>query len=397
MSNRQGIAMTGAGLWVVLGLTGACSGDPSGPAGDTEDSVGGPSAATSGDDATPSGGPGATTSGVTGEEATASDPSADSSGDTDGIPPPDDDVDDPNLVVIPWDGHAAAVSLTFDDGDPTHYDVAAPVLDARGVKGTFFIVTNTVESLGASGIAGFEALADNGHELANHTISHTGSSVGTPGEVTDCHAWLQTTFGIAASTFAYPNVDITSTYEDAAAGLYVASRGGGAGEHILLGDDPNWHELPSWFISDPRTDPGYLYQPEETIVALGETMQAGAWRILTFHGIGPSGFWANTSADNLGAIIDSLDGEDVWIDTFARVASYLRGQHLLEDAPPTDGPGGALEWTWAVPPGLPPDTVLRVSIDGGTLSQGGEPLVWNGSEGFYPVDPSAGALTWTPP
>jgi hypothetical protein len=36
-----------------------------------------------------------------------------------------------------------------------------------------------------------------------------------------------------------------------------------------------------------------------------------------------------------------------------------------------------------------------VTVDGGTLSQGGMPLAWD-SHGYYPVALDAGMLTWTP-
>ena len=32
----------------------------------------------------------------------------------------------PQLKVVPWNGHKAATSLTFDDGDPIHLDVVIP-------------------------------------------------------------------------------------------------------------------------------------------------------------------------------------------------------------------------------------------------------------------------------
>ena len=47
-----------------------------------------------------------------------------------------------SFQVLPWNGSPAAFSLTFDDGDPSHLDVAVPELDKRGLKGTFFLIAN---------------------------------------------------------------------------------------------------------------------------------------------------------------------------------------------------------------------------------------------------------------
>jgi peptidoglycan/xylan/chitin deacetylase (PgdA/CDA1 family) len=34
-----------------------------------------------------------------------------------------------------------AVSLTFDDGDPSNYTAGVPELEARGMKASFYIIT----------------------------------------------------------------------------------------------------------------------------------------------------------------------------------------------------------------------------------------------------------------
>jgi peptidoglycan/xylan/chitin deacetylase (PgdA/CDA1 family) len=310
------------------------------------------------------------------------------------IPPPNGGGDAPNLRVVPWNGRRAAVTLTFDDADPSHYDLAAPVLDERGVKATFFVVSNTIESIGQGARDGFARLSGAGHELANHTRTHAGSSQGDASEVSDCDAYLRNRFGVEPSTFAYPNVDITATYKNAAAALYVASRGGGDGAHVAWNGNPDWHNLPSYFIADPANDQGYLYHPDQATAALDATLEAGAWRILTIHGVGPNGFWANTSVANLTLVVEHLSGKDFWVDTFARVAGYLRAARALEGATVESNAAG-LDWTWTVPPGFPGDVRLRVLIDGGTLTQNGQTLVWNGTGGYYPVDPRTGSLRWS--
>ena len=44
--------------------------------------------------------------------------------------------------ITTWpDNRKGAVSLGFDDGCPSHLSVAVPALNARGFKGTFFLIT----------------------------------------------------------------------------------------------------------------------------------------------------------------------------------------------------------------------------------------------------------------
>ena len=311
------------------------------------------------------------------------------------IPPPSATVDDPNLIVLAWNGHEAAVSFTFDDADPTHYELAGPVLDERGVKATFFVVSNTIEGFGDGSRDGFAALHDAGHELANHTVSHKGSSENDASEVSGCDAYIAETFGAAPVTFAYPNVDITATYKDPAIALYVASRGGGGGEHVGVDDELDWHDVPSLFVAEPENDQGYTFTPDEVMSALDDTRAAGAWRILTFHGIGSTGFFANTNPESVAAIADHVAGGDFWIDTFARVASYLYAQRELERVTGAQVGAAQVTWRWTLPPRFAADVRLRVLIDGGTLSQQGDAVPWDGEAGYYAVDPTRLELTWT--
>jgi hypothetical protein len=44
---------------------------------------------------------------------------------------------------------------------------------------------------------------------------------------------------------------------------------------------------------------------------------------------------------------------------------------------------------------MPPGKVLRVTVDGGKLSQNGTQLSWD-SHGYYEVALDAGNLTWIP-
>jgi hypothetical protein len=53
--------------------------------------------------------------------------------------------DVPKTEITKWqDGKQACVSLTFDDASINHFRVDIPLLDERGMPGTFFIITNNV-------------------------------------------------------------------------------------------------------------------------------------------------------------------------------------------------------------------------------------------------------------
>ena len=66
-----------------------------------------------------------------------------------------------------------AVMLTFDDGYKNHYDNAFPILKKYNAKGVFFIISSKPDN--DSNYANWNQLkemADNGQEIASHTVSH---------------------------------------------------------------------------------------------------------------------------------------------------------------------------------------------------------------------------------
>ena len=72
----------------------------------------------------------------------------------------------------PWPGGCqGAVSLTFDDGLPTHLTAAIPIMEDHGVRGTFYIPPRGDDW--ARRLAPWRAVAKAGHELGNHSLSHT--------------------------------------------------------------------------------------------------------------------------------------------------------------------------------------------------------------------------------
>lgn len=66
-------------------------------------------------------------------------------------------------------GQTCAVSLTYDDGLPVHYELVGPLLEQYGLRGTFYVP-------GASDVRAhperWRLLARRGHELGNHSLFH---------------------------------------------------------------------------------------------------------------------------------------------------------------------------------------------------------------------------------
>ena len=85
---------------------------------------------------------------------------------------------------------------------------------------------------------------------------------------------------------------------------------------------------------------------------------------------------------------------DVWIDSMVNVGAYWRAQKVVSAVTPAAA-GGGQTWTWTLPAHFPPGKYLRITVDGGTPSQNGAPLSWDG-HGYYEIALDAGSLTLAP-
>ena len=71
-----------------------------------------------------------------------------------------------------------AISLTFDDGMHSQLEIAAPRMEDRGFRGTFYL--NPRGEDWQDRLAAWQPLQAAGHEIGNHTIAHPCSLNTTP-------------------------------------------------------------------------------------------------------------------------------------------------------------------------------------------------------------------------
>ena len=121
---------------------------------------------------------------------------------------------DPALRIATWQGdRAGAFAFTLDDGQREHAEIAAPMFDAVGLKATFVINPGKIVT-GADGwFASWDhwrALAGNGHEIGNHTMTHpnlTDASVTADmleAQIVTAKQVIEREIGLPCITFCYP-------------------------------------------------------------------------------------------------------------------------------------------------------------------------------------------------
>ena len=299
------------------------------------------------------------------------------------------------MRVLPWNGHRAALTLTFDDSSPSEADEAVPVLDQRGVRATFFVTEKNLWSDAAD--ATWARALREGHELGNHTVDHChgrdlghGACLSAKAEIERCNEFIESKLGARdVYTFAYPFVDEHGGYKRVAESDFLLARAG-AGGLVDATKTPDWYAMDARFIEPSRGE-----KLSDWDGWIDETVHDEKWLVLVFHSILPETWSEGIPQETLGAIVDHAKAaDDLWIDTFVNVGAYLRAERLFSGLKPVPLAAG-VGFRWTLPHHFPPGKSLRIAVDRGGLSQNGVALQPEPG-GVFTVALDAKELAWTP-
>lgn len=183
------------------------------------------------------------------------------------------------------------VSFTFDDGTADQWQAKA-LLEARGMRATFYANSGTVGAAGFLSWSQLLALQTAGHEVGGHTRTHPGDLSALPDdqrrrEVCDDRAALLA-HGILAATFAYPHATFDAPTQDVVrlCGYGTARTVGGlqCPACAFAETTPSQDGLAVRSADEvlSGTTLADLQRAVTTAEALG-----GGWVPLVFHGLGP--------------------------------------------------------------------------------------------------------------
>lgn len=231
------------------------------------------------------------------------------------------------------EGKTGAVSLTYDDGLDSQLDLAVPALDRFGFKATFFLTFDNIRRR----LDDWAALAKQGHELANHTVTHpcdlgpfTASSYRSR-ELAPMARWLRRVDPReAVRSFAYP-CDVTNlgpgdANRQEARFDRLLSRMGIATARTSEGE-PNRpvtalrrpHRLQALAVGFDATEFSAID------AYLDRAVKQGHWAILVFHDIAA----VPTVAGQTGLamhqeILKAIAGKPLWCAPMASVFDRIR-------------------------------------------------------------------------
>ena len=236
---------------------------------------------------------------------------------------------------FPWPkGKRAAVSLTFDDARPSQLDHGIPILNANGVRATFYLSPPNM----AQRLEAWRDAIAAGHEMGNHTQTHpcTGNFPWSrhnalenytlermEEEIVGANEVIRSTLGVSPVTFAYPcgqkfvgRAGRVQSYVPLVAKHFVAGRGF-RDETVY---DPRTGDLAQATGVDADTQS--FDQLRQWIDRAAET---SGWLIFAAHDVGDYARQAmavDVLNEVCGYCSDPANG--IWIDTVAAVAGHVR-------------------------------------------------------------------------
>jgi peptidoglycan-N-acetylglucosamine deacetylase len=249
----------------------------------------------------------------------------------------------PTVTVARWpQNRLAAISLTFDDGINTHLDFVGPILKKHHLNGTFFVAT----AMGAweKRKSEWKQLAEQGNELANHTVHHPcllpqikphlqdytpammEAEIKEPAE--QITQLLNSPRGL---TFAYPcgNMSFGKPQDQVAnAALYLryVSENSFGARGVGPGGPVNPEELNVLDIGDlgPTADKDSI-----TLLAMAQSaFQGHLWGVYCFHGVG--GDWLSITPETLDELAGYFERHpEIWTATFGDVLRYSQERKAL--------------------------------------------------------------------
>jgi peptidoglycan/xylan/chitin deacetylase (PgdA/CDA1 family) len=240
-------------------------------------------------------------------------------------------------TTFAWpEGKQIAISLSFDDARASQVDAGTTLLDQYGVKGTFYVVPNSVKQR----LEGWKKAVANGHEIGNHSFNHpcTGNFPWSRqkaienytlkqmrNELILANKHIKELLGVEAEVFAYPcgqtyigRGENTKSYVPVVSKLFLSGRG-------WLDEGPN---APQFCDLAQLTGMEMDGKDFEQILPLIENAKkSGAWLVLAGHEMGASGN-QTTRLSMLKKLIEYAQNpaNGIWIAPVGTVAKYIKGQ-----------------------------------------------------------------------
>ncbi len=213
------------------------------------------------------------------------------------------------------------ISFTFDDAPKSATLEGARVLEARGVRGAYYVSTGLAGQTGPMGVYAeaedARRLAAAGHEIACHTFSHLDCGKAGPAAIVsdvDRNSEGLKAWGAAyTESFAYPYGDVSTSAKRVLSGRFRTLRTVQAG---LVEDGSDANQLPAVGIEGPEGEAAALRW-------LDRAAERKAWLILYTHDVDAAPSPWGCTPEALGHLVDAAQARGFDIVTAAEGARRL--------------------------------------------------------------------------
>lgn len=250
----------------------------------------------------------------------------------------------PQYEIAKWfDDKKAAVSVNFDDNLPGQFSTALPILNAKGIKATFFVIT------GNAGLqwALLQSAVDVGHEVGSHSASHPNDlnfpALLQPQKEVEIEKELKNSYdAIMANLTGQTSLSVSWPFGKGGGGndsivrrvakkYYFAARNTTAG---TVNGDAYTHFQNSWYNAPGRDyylqSGGVLMTSSTTKANIGncisEIIKLNGWFSPYYHAVNQTGGYNNVTTEVFQQHMDTIASQstDLWITTFGNASKYHR-------------------------------------------------------------------------
>lgn len=292
------------------------------------------------------------------------------------------------ISVVPWNGHKAAASFTFDDASESHITNLFPLAEKMGIKVTCFLTGDSWYL--RHNYDKFLQMAQAGHEMGNHTETHPKltqlSDDDRRREILGYKEFLKEQLpGLPFNVFGTPYCDNNEEVQAIIGQEHYISRDCRGYGRIT------WDKEINWLSMDSKAWQRSLNTVEEFKQIARDTDAAGEWIIYMNHGVDTDqNNDYSIDPDDLAAIMQQAKNLDMWIAPFGTVGAYHRAKFALDKAEvhcenvscSDPSQGRCYQVRWKSPHAKMPASVpVKIRVNLGTeLADGSYKVIQSGKE-----------------
>jgi peptidoglycan/xylan/chitin deacetylase (PgdA/CDA1 family) len=214
------------------------------------------------------------------------------------------------------------LTLTFDDGLKSQYEIAFKEMQKQGYKGTLFIVANWTGLFEGRELMSFDdakEMQENNWEIGSHSLSHNFQNRLTKisdeelkNELSKSKEILEKE-GFKIQTFASPFGDYNNKVKEETKNYYISVRSLEWGYSSFVNLD--FYNLKSKWVTTKHSS-------EEVCGWIKKANNENLWLILNFHHIGEEKTPWDFSEQKFKEVLECINNEDIQVKTIMGVLEY---------------------------------------------------------------------------